>query len=121
MIMLWNQKERQYVGAALKVAEAGVCVAASTALPLAGPLVESVGGWATLNQWACQGLDRIEEAAPLITKPTHEVSRELAWCKVGSKYTESFQVRGSGENCKLNIKGREMEDTRGICRLIDWL
>lgn len=64
------------MGAALKVAEAGVCVAASTALPLASPLVESVGGWATLNQWACQGLDRIEQAAPLITKPTHEVSRE---------------------------------------------
>ncbi|KAK4324360.1 hypothetical protein Pmani_004987 [Petrolisthes manimaculis] len=80
-----GELEHQYVGAALKVAEASVYVAASTALPLAGPLVESVGGWATLDQWACHGLDRIQEAAPIITKPTHEVvnrTREALLCKL---------------------------------------
>lgn len=30
-------------------------------------------------------------------------------------------MRGKGENCKLNNKGRELVDTRGIGRLINKL
>ena len=68
------QKEHHYVGAALQAAEAGVSVVANTALPLAHPLLNQVGGWDTLDQWACRGLDRVEEVAPIITQPTKEVS-----------------------------------------------
>lgn len=67
------QKEHQYVGAALQVAEAGVSAVANTALPLAHPLLNHVGGWGALDQWACQGLDRVEEVVPIITQPTKEV------------------------------------------------
>ncbi|KAG0707007.1 hypothetical protein GWK47_024192 [Chionoecetes opilio] len=73
-LSLYNttKKERQYVGAALQVAEAGVSVVANTALPLAHPLLSHWGGWGTLDAWACQGLDCVEEAAPIITQPTTE-------------------------------------------------
>ncbi|MPC93118.1 Perilipin-2 [Portunus trituberculatus] len=49
----------------------------NTALPLAHPLVSQVGGWGTIDQWACRGLDRVEEAAPIITQPTKEVRNFL--------------------------------------------
>ncbi|XP_071544274.1 uncharacterized protein [Panulirus ornatus] len=66
-------KDQQYVGVALKAAEVGVWAAANTALPLATPLVKLVGGWTTLEEWACRGLDRVEQAVPIITKPTVEI------------------------------------------------
>ncbi|XP_037804123.1 perilipin-1-like [Penaeus monodon] len=72
-----TQDRYQYVGTALRVAEAGIRVATEGALPLAmpllHPLVDRVGGWSTLDEWACRGLDRVEEAAPIITKPTDEI------------------------------------------------
>lgn len=61
------------MGAALQMAEASVSVVASTALPLAHPILNRVGGWGTLDAWACRGLDCVEAAAPIITKPTGEV------------------------------------------------
>lgn len=45
------------------------------AKPLLHPLVNRVGGWGALEEWACRGLDRVEEAAPIITKPTDEIVR----------------------------------------------
>lgn len=61
------------MGAAMQMAETGVSVVASTALPLAHPLLSRFGGWGTLDAWACRGLDRMEAAAPIITQPTGEV------------------------------------------------
>ncbi|KAK8400228.1 hypothetical protein O3P69_003139 [Scylla paramamosain] len=74
-LSLYNttKKDHHYVGAALHAAEAGLSIVANTALPLAYPLVNQVGGWGTLDQWACHGLDRVEEAAPIITQPTKEM------------------------------------------------
>ncbi|ROT69564.1 lipid storage droplet protein [Penaeus vannamei] len=72
-----TQDRHQYVGTALRAAEVGIRVATDGALPLAKPLlhplVNRVGGWGALEEWACRGLDRVEEAAPIITKPTDEV------------------------------------------------
>lgn len=72
-----TQDRHQYVGTALRVAEAGIRVATEGALPLAKPLlhplVDRVGGWGALDEWACRGLNRVEEAAPIITKPTNEI------------------------------------------------
>lgn len=65
--------KHQYVGVVLRTAEMGVRAAASTALPLATPIVDRVVGWDTVDKWACRGLDRVEQAAPIITKPTNEI------------------------------------------------
>ncbi|XP_042226177.1 uncharacterized protein LOC121869090 [Homarus americanus] len=70
-----STKEQQYVGVALQAAEVSVWAVANTALPLATPLVERVVGWAVLDKWACKGLDRVKEAAPIITKSTREIVR----------------------------------------------
>lgn len=80
------------MGTALRVAEAGIRVATEGALPLAmpllHPLVDRVGGWSTLDEWACRGLDRVEEAAPIITKPTDEVGGSGGACgSVGVTYS----------------------------------
>lgn len=69
-----QQKEYQYVGAAIQMAEVGVSVVANTALPLANPVLSRFGGWSTLDAWACRGLDHVEAAAPIITQPAGEVS-----------------------------------------------
>ncbi|XP_047482029.1 uncharacterized protein LOC125034305 isoform X2 [Penaeus chinensis] len=61
--------KHQYVGVVLRTAEMGVRAAASTATPI----VDRVVGWDTVDKWACRGLDRVEQAAPIITKPTNEI------------------------------------------------
>ncbi|KAK8389954.1 hypothetical protein O3P69_012873 [Scylla paramamosain] len=66
-------KSNVVVGAALRAAERSVRVAATGALPLANPLVERVGGWAALDEWACRGLDRVEKAVPIISLPAEEI------------------------------------------------
>ncbi|XP_069178628.1 uncharacterized protein [Procambarus clarkii] len=66
-------KRNEVMGAALRAAEASMAVAATGALPLAAPLLERVGGWQRVDEWACRGLDRVEEAAPIIKKPTKEI------------------------------------------------
>ncbi|XP_042878935.1 perilipin-1-like [Penaeus japonicus] len=72
-----TQDRHQYVGAALRAAETGIRVVTGGAVPLAKPIlhpfVDRVGGWKVLDEWACRGLDRVEEAAPIITKPTDEI------------------------------------------------
>lgn len=71
--MLPQQDNNEYVRAALLAAEEGVRAAATGALPLAAPIVERVGGWEAVDDWACRGIDRVAQAAPIITKPTEEV------------------------------------------------
>ncbi|XP_068240456.1 perilipin-2 isoform X2 [Palaemon carinicauda] len=61
------------MGAALRAAEASVRVAASGAMPLATPIVNTVGGWSVVDEWACRGLDKVEEVAPIIKKPPREI------------------------------------------------
>ncbi|XP_042858379.1 perilipin-2-like isoform X2 [Penaeus japonicus] len=69
-----NTKDsNEYVRAALLAAEEGVRAAATGALPLAAPIVERVGGWEAVDDWACRGIDRVAQAAPIITKPTEEI------------------------------------------------
>lgn len=68
-----KQDSNEYVRAALLAAEEGVRAAATGALPLAAPIVERVGGWEAVDNWACRGIDRVAQAAPIITKPTEEI------------------------------------------------
>ncbi|XP_037803899.1 perilipin-2-like isoform X1 [Penaeus monodon] len=68
-----KQDSNEYVRAALLAAEEGVRAAATGALPLAAPIVERVGGWEAVDDWACRGIDRVAQAAPIITKPTEEI------------------------------------------------
>lgn len=75
-LMLSQQDSNEYVRAALLAAEEGVRAAATGALPLAAPIVERVGGWEAVDDWACRGIDRVAQAAPIITKPTEEVKLE---------------------------------------------
>nr|XP_027222535.1 perilipin-3-like [Penaeus vannamei] len=87
-----TQDRHQYVGTALRAAEVGIRVATDGALPLAKPLlhplVNRVGGWGALEEWACRGLDRVEEAAPIITKPTDEMPKTLLYCLLKKRQTE---------------------------------
>ncbi|KAG7177809.1 uncharacterized protein LOC121860097 [Homarus americanus] len=68
-----NTKRNEVMGAAIKAAETSMRVAATSALPLAAPILDRVGGWEAVDEWACRGLDRVEEAAPIIKKPTKEI------------------------------------------------
>lgn len=63
------------VRVALEAAERGVRAGVTGALPLAQPLVERVGGWEAIDRWACNGLDRVQKAAPVIKLPTKEVMK----------------------------------------------
>ncbi|KAK8742116.1 hypothetical protein OTU49_002123 [Cherax quadricarinatus] len=66
-------KRRRGVGLALRVAEGSV-LAATVMLPLATPLLRPVGGWRTVDLWACKALDKLQTIAPIVNKPTAEVS-----------------------------------------------
>lgn len=68
-----TKSRNDVMGAALRAAEASMRVAASGALPLATPIVNTVGGWGVVDEWACYGLDRVEKAAPIIKKPAQEI------------------------------------------------
>lgn len=93
------------MGAALRAAEASMRVAASGALPLATPIVNTVGGWGVIDEWACRGLDRVEKVAPIIKKPTDEIvttTRQSMLKAVAggtgpipSSFTEAFTVRAN--------------------------
>ncbi|XP_064121671.1 lipid storage droplets surface-binding protein 2-like [Macrobrachium nipponense] len=61
------------MGAALRAAEASMRVAASGAMPLATPIVNTVGGWGVVDEWACRGLDKVEKVAPIIKKQPREI------------------------------------------------
>lgn len=61
------------MGAALRAAEASMRVAASGAMPLATPIVNTVGGWGVVDEWACRGLDQMEKVAPIIKKQPREI------------------------------------------------
>ncbi|XP_069945907.1 perilipin-2-like [Cherax quadricarinatus] len=64
------------VGLALRVAEGSV-LAATVMLPLATPLLRPVGGWRTVDLWACKALDKLQTIAPIVNKPTAEVVGEI--------------------------------------------
>ncbi|KAK4292516.1 hypothetical protein Pmani_034726 [Petrolisthes manimaculis] len=68
-----NSKSNKVVGVALRAAEASVRMGLSGALPLAQPIVQRVGGWSAIDKWACQGLDKVQKVAPIITLPTKEL------------------------------------------------
>ncbi|KAK7063214.1 hypothetical protein SK128_004826 [Halocaridina rubra] len=73
-----NTKDQQYVGTALKLAEAaGVTVVSATGSavkPIATPIANHVvGGWAAVDAIACRWLDNMEKAMPIITKPPDEI------------------------------------------------
>ncbi|XP_069937735.1 uncharacterized protein [Cherax quadricarinatus] len=40
-------------------------------------LLRPVGGWQAINQWACQGLDKVQAWAPIISKPTTEAMGDV--------------------------------------------
>lgn len=77
-IYVKTKKSNEFVGNALKATEDGIWRAAEGSLPLATnmttPLVNTVGGWTKLDEWACQGLDRVEKVAPIIKRPTKEIA-----------------------------------------------
>ncbi|XP_053647907.2 uncharacterized protein [Cherax quadricarinatus] len=64
------------VGVVVSVAESSIR-AASRVLPLTTPLLSHVGGWPAVNEWACQGLDKVQTWAPVVCKPTAQVVDEL--------------------------------------------
>ncbi|KAK7067712.1 hypothetical protein SK128_028269 [Halocaridina rubra] len=76
-----SRNRNDAMGAALRAAEASMRVAASGAMPLATPIVNTVGGWSVIDEWACRGLDRVVQAAPIIKKPTEEVGLGKKHCR----------------------------------------
>ena len=65
------------VHSVLEAAEKSVELSRSTALeitkPFVNPLVEKIGGWEVIDNWACENLDKLETSVPVIKKPTDEV------------------------------------------------
>ncbi|KAK8750895.1 hypothetical protein OTU49_015047 [Cherax quadricarinatus] len=68
-----STKRNELMGAAILASEASIRVAATGAIPLAAPILERVGGWEKVDEWACRGLDSVERVAPIIKQPTQEI------------------------------------------------
>ncbi|XP_071551555.1 perilipin-1-like isoform X2 [Panulirus ornatus] len=70
-------KDYRCVGAVVGAAETSVRIAMTGAIPLAAPIIHSAGDWKVLDEWACRGLDSVEEMAPIVTKPTNEMVEDI--------------------------------------------
>lgn len=54
-------------------AEISLRAAAAVAYPLSSPVLAGVGGWTTIDEWACRGLDTLENFLPALKQPTKQV------------------------------------------------
>ena len=61
----------------LEAAERGVEMSKQAVMDMSDPLVKQVGGWDILDDLACQSLDKLENAAPVIKQPTSQVYNSL--------------------------------------------
>ncbi|KAG7177121.1 uncharacterized protein LOC121868966 [Homarus americanus] len=73
-------KDYKCVGVVVGVAEGGVRAAAAVlplATPLTKPILQRVGGWEAVDEWACRGLNTVEEWVPVLRKSPREVTEQV--------------------------------------------
>ncbi|CAL4067428.1 unnamed protein product [Meganyctiphanes norvegica] len=66
----------EIVGKTLELAELSMRRASAAGLPLMKPIIDTMGGAEAIDQWMCDGLQKAEQAAPIITKPADEIVTE---------------------------------------------
>ncbi|XP_019332137.1 perilipin-3 isoform X2 [Alligator mississippiensis] len=105
-----TKENHPYLKSVCDVAEKGVKTLTSVAVSGAQPLLTKLEPQiATANQYACKGLDKLEEKLPILQQPTEKVvadTKELVSSTVtGARDTVSSTVNGAKDAVSSRVTG----------------
>ncbi|XP_007890790.1 perilipin-2 isoform X1 [Callorhinchus milii] len=121
-----NTKENHpYLKSVCEVAEKGVTVITAVAVTSAMPIIQKLEPQITFaNDYACKGLDRIEETLPILLQPTDKVVADVKVMVnikvIGAKDAVTHTVSGAKESVASTITGvfdRTKETVHGSVKM----
>ncbi|XP_053154359.1 perilipin-3-like [Hemicordylus capensis] len=108
-----TKETHPYLKSVCSVAEKGVktitAVAVSGAQPLLSKLEPQI---ATANEYACKGLDKLEEKLPILQQPSEKVVAE-------TRELVSTTVTGARDVVSSTVNGAKNAVTSGVSRVVD--
>ncbi|XP_069482066.1 perilipin-2 [Ambystoma mexicanum] len=103
----FNTKEHYpYLRSVCEVAEKGVMAITAVAITSAMPILQKMEPQiAVANNYACIGLDKIEEKLPILYQPSDKIVSRASDMMVGAKDVLAIKVTGAKDNVSNTITG----------------